>query len=324
MTTIKISSLFNFTDWNSSVIFKLFNTLSKKKIEYVTPDQADILVIGPYDINSVKKRTTNYFLKRFKRLKLEEKFPNLDIYSFKRNYKPLRIFFSFENFRYDSIRADYYITSDLGISNENHLRFPSWKDYIDWSSENIFRDRNTLNSQRFGSYWNLDDLIKPLGDDFLKRKKEFCIFTSHLVEPRRSIYLKFSKNFKVDGYGPYFNKSIENHNSSDFKTQDILKNYAFNLCPQNSLYPGYYTEGLVNAFVSKVLPITWADKNINLDFNEKSFINLLDYTSSDYEEVCHLIQDQNFLKKFSNEPLLFKKPNLENEKIFIQKILSNF
>ena len=61
-----------------------------------------------------------------------------------------------------------------------------------------------------------------------------------------------------------------------------------------------------------------------LDFNEKSFINLLDYTSSDYEEVCHLIKDQNFLKKFSNEPLLFKKPNLENEKIFIQKILSNF
>jgi hypothetical protein len=78
MTTIKISSLFNFTDWNSSVIFKLFNILSKKKIEYVAPDQADILVIGPYDINSVKKRTTNYFLKRFKRLKLEEKFQNFD------------------------------------------------------------------------------------------------------------------------------------------------------------------------------------------------------------------------------------------------------
>jgi len=56
MTTIKISSLFNFADWNSSVIFKLFNLLSKKKIEYVDPDQADILIIGPYDINSVKKK----------------------------------------------------------------------------------------------------------------------------------------------------------------------------------------------------------------------------------------------------------------------------
>lgn len=321
MTTIKISSLFNFADWNSSVIFKLFNLLSKKKIEYVDPDQADILIIGPYDINSVKKRSTNFLLKK---LKLQEKFPNSDIYSFKRNYKPLRIFFSFENFRYDSIKADYYITSDLGVSSENHLRFPSWKDYIDWSvSEDIYRDKNTLNSYRFGSYWNLDDLIKPLGEDFLRRKKEFCIFTSHLVEPRKSIYLKFSKNFNVDGYGPYFNKSIKNHNSSEFKTQNILKDYAFNLCPQNSLYPGYYTEGLVNAFVSKTLPVTWADKNINLDFNEKSFINLLDYTSSNYDEICQLMKDQYFLKKFVTEPLLLQKPDLKNEKLFVQKILSN-
>lgn len=321
MTTIKISSLFNFADWNSSVIFKLFNSLSKKKIEYVDPDQADILIIGPYDINSVKKRSTNFLLKK---LKLQEKFPNSDIYSFKRNYKPLRIFFSFENFRYDSIKADYYITSDLGVSSENHLRFPSWKDYIDWSvSEDIYRDKNTLNSYRFGSYWNLDDLIKPLGEDFLRRKKEFCIFTSHLVEPRKSIYLKFSKNFNVDGYGPYFNKSIKNHNSSEFKTQNILKDYAFNLCPQNSLYPGYYTEGLVNAFVSKTLPVTWADKNINLDFNEKSFINLLDYTSSNYDEICQLMKDQYFLKKFVTEPLLLQKPDLKNEKLFVQKILSN-
>jgi len=321
MTTIKISSLFNFADWNSSVIFKLFNSLSKKKIEYVDPDQADILIIGPYDINSVKKRSTNFLLKK---LKLQEKFPNSDIYSFKRNYKPLRIFFSFENFRYDSIKADYYITSDLGVSSENHLRFPSWKDYIDWSvSEDIYRDKNTLNSYRFGSYWNLDDLIKPLGEDFLRRKKEFCIFTSHLVEPRKSIYLKFSKNFNVDGYGPYFNKSIKNHNSSEFKTQNILKDYAFNLCPQNSLYPGYYTEGLVNAFVSKTLPVTWADKNINLDFNEKSFINLLDYTSSNYDEICQLMKDQYFLKKFVTEPLLLQKPDLNNEKLFVQKILSN-
>jgi len=236
----------------------------------------------------------------------------------------LRIFFSFENFRYDSIKADYYITSDLGVSSENHLRFPSWKDYIDWSvSEDIYRDKNTLNSYRFGSYWNLDDLIKPLGEDFLRRKKEFCIFTSHLVEPRKSIYLKFSKNFNVDGYGPYFNKSIKNHNSSEFKTQNILKDYAFNLCPQNSLYPGYYTEGLVNAFVSKTLPVTWADKNINLDFNEKSFINLLDYTSSNYDEICQLMKDQYFLKKFVTEPLLLQKPDLKNEKLFVQKILSN-
>jgi len=321
MTSLKISSLFNFDDWTSSVIFKLFNSLSKKKIQYVNADKADILFIGPYDINSIKKKTINFFLKKFK----IEKFPNIDIYSLNRTYQPIRVFFSFENCRYESVKADYYITPDLGVVNENHLRFPFWKDCIDWSiTENIYRDKDTLNSRRFGSYWDIEKLLNPLGDDFLKKKKEFSFITSYLTEPKKSIYLKFSEHFKVNGYGPYFNKNILNHNSSNFKTYDVLKNYAFNLCPHNSLYPGYYDEKLVNAFIAKSLPFTWADKNINFDFNDRAFINLIDYASSNYEEICHLIKDEVFLKKFSSESLFLKKPDLENEKKFVLKILSNF
>ena len=321
MTSLKISSLFNFDDWNSSVIVKLFNFFSTRKIEYVTADKADILFIGPYDINSIKKKTINFFLKKFK----IEKFPNIDIYSLNRSYQPIRVFFSFENCRYDSVKADFYITPDLGVVNENHLRFPFWKDCIDWSvTENIYRDKDTLNPRRFGSYWDIEKLLNPLGDDFLKKNKEFCFITSNLTEPKKSIYLKFSQHFKVNGYGPYFNKHILNHNASDFKTYDVLKNHAFNLCPHNSLYPGYYDEKLVNAFISKSLPITWADKNINFDFNDKAFINLIDYTSSNYDEACNLIKDEVFLKKFSLEPLFLKKPDLEKEKKFILKILSNF
>ena len=71
MTTIKISSLFNFTDWNSSVIFKLFNILSKKKIEYVAPDQADILVID----DSSPDKTCNLL----KLLKNKNKNKNLNL-----------------------------------------------------------------------------------------------------------------------------------------------------------------------------------------------------------------------------------------------------
>lgn len=321
MSSLKVSSIFNFNDWRSSVIIKLFNSLSKKKIEYVNPGMADILFVGPYDINSVKKRVVNSL---FKKLNITQ-FPNIDIYSLKRKYNPIRIFFSFENYRYESIKADYYITPDLGVVNNNHLRFPFWKDCIDWSiSEGIFRNRNTLNSHRFGSYWDLNNLLKPFGEDYLKKKREFCIISSHLIEPKKSIYLKFLQHFKVDGYGPYFNKTISNHNSSDFKIYDVLKNYSFNLCPHNSLYPGYYDEKIVNAFVSKSLPVTWADKNINFDFNDKAFINLIDYSSSNYEEICLLIKDENFLRKFSREPLLLKKPNLEEEKSFVLKILSNF
>jgi hypothetical protein len=79
---------------------------------------------------------------------------------------------------------------------------------------------------------------------------------------------------------------------------------------------------LVNAFISKSLPFTWADKNINFDFNDRAFINLIDYAPSNYEEICSLIKDDYFLKKFSTEPLLLKKPDLDKEKKFISQILS--
>jgi len=265
----------------------------------------------------------NLFLNKINNKGFDNFFPNLDIYSLKRNYKPLRIFLSYENIHENLPKYDFSFHHDLGIVNENHFRFPIWKEHINWSHEGIFRD-DTLTSKRFGSLWKLDDLLQPQGLDFLKKKRDVCFITSHMIEPKMSIYLKFAKHFQVDGYGPYFDKEIKHHNSSKFFIKDILKNYAFNLCPENSLYPGYYNERVPNAFLSKSLPITWADNNISFDFNPKAFINLIDYTTDNYESICHLLKDDNFLKKFIDQPLLNKKINLDAERNFVNKILSNF
>ena len=104
--------------------------------------------------------------------------------------------------------------------------------------------------------------------------------------------------------------------------KEILKKYAFNLCPENSLYPGYYTEKIPEAFLSKSLPISWADSNINCDFNDKSFVNLLHYSKDNFTEIISLLKEENFLKKFTNEPLLLKEPNLDDETTFIKKIIN--
>lgn len=324
VNSIKISSIFNFSDWDSSVIIHLFRKLSKKKIIISKPADADILFIGPYNINSFKEKILRYVKKNFY-FNYENIFPNIDIDSFKRLYNPIRIFLSFENYRYDHIKSDYFITGDMGVSNINHLRFPYFKDCIDWSvTEDIFREKNTLNAHRFGFYWKIEDLMNPQGDEFLKKKKEFSFISSHLNEPRKSIHETLSKKFKINSFGRQFDKNIKNHNSSNFKTYDILSKYAFNLCPENSLYPGYYTEKLGNAFLSKTLPVTWADKNINYDFNEKAFINLIDYSKDNYQNLFELLEDEDFLKSFTSQPLLIKKPNLDEEKKFILKIISNF
>ena len=58
----------------------------------------------------------------------------------------------------------------MGIKNKNHLRFPIWKDFIDWSEEGLKRESSFLNGLRFGKLYSIDKLMKPQGHDFMKKK----------------------------------------------------------------------------------------------------------------------------------------------------------
>lgn len=113
-------------------------------------------------------------------------------------------------------------------------------------------------------------------------------------EPRNSIYNHFKESFIIDGYGSYFDKEIKNHNYTNIKKKEIMQNYAFNLCPENSLFPGYYTEKIPESYLGKCLPISWVDQNVSVDFNPKAFINLLDYSKNNYQEICNLLKDDYF------------------------------
>ena len=190
MNTLKISffAVHDVLDVQDSVFFHLLKNTSKKKIEIVSADKADILIVGPYDSFSAKKLFLNKISNKEIFKKFLDYFPNLDIYSFSRKYKPLRVFLSSENIHANLPKYDYSFHHDLGIFHDKHFRFPVWKDNIDWSHEGINREHN-LASRRFGCFWKLDDLLKPQGESFLNKKKKMCFITSHMIEPKMSIYL---------------------------------------------------------------------------------------------------------------------------------------
>ena len=324
MNVIKISFLWTagYDTLVNSVFFNLLKIISKKEIIFTKPNNADILVLGPYNLESLSNRYKNILARRFKSKKIEDFLDNFQKKIFFRENKPITIFYSHENTRYNSIKSDFSITCDFNFDNDHHLRFPIWKENIDWSHEGIRRSNNTFMINRFGSFYNIDDLLKPLGPSFLD-KKNFCIFTSHMNEPRKTIYEVFSKHFQVDGYGPYFNKKIKNHNESNFKKLEILNKYAFNLCPHNAIYPGNYEEKIPEAFLGGCLPISWADQNISHDFNIKAFINLNDYYKDNFQEIISLLKEKSFLKKFIDQPLLLTRPNLDNEIKFVKKVINS-
>lgn len=314
----------------STLIFNLIRKLSNREIIFTNPRSADILFIGPYDLLSFPNKIINSLTRRLKINKeIKKKIEYLRQSTILRKNQPIKIFLNHENFRHDEVESDFTISFDLAVNNPNHIRIPVWKENIDWSNHGIKRKANFiigdkkycyLNILRFGYFYNMDDLLKPQGDTFLK-KNNICMFSTYMSEPRKTIYEEFSKNFKVDGYGPYFDKDLKNHNESNFTKSEIMRNYAFNLCPHNNNHPGQYEEKVPEAFLSKCLPITWADQNIDNDFNIKSFINLNDHMKDNFKEIIYLLKQKDFLQSFTEEPLILKKPNLEKEIEFAKKII---
>jgi hypothetical protein len=307
----------NLETFKNSLVYLIITQILCKDIEITSNGNSDLHIFGPYNENTL----FNKFLK-----KSRKQLTNLNIISFKNceppqniKTKPIRIFYGHEMTMTEK-KYDYAFTNHYGLCREKHCRISFWKELIDWSHIGI-RQSKTKFIERFDNFYNIRDLMKPLGDTFLKKKKNICMIVSHLLAPRNMMYDIFRKNFTLDGYGPYFDKTIKNHNFSNFSKKSILSNYAFNLCPENDLVPGCYSEKIPEAFLAGSLPLGYADHNINLEFNKNAFVNLIDYVHNDFLEICELLKDDIFLKKFSDQPLLLKEPNLENEIRFIKKII---
>ena len=322
---LKIAVLWTSIDvFKSSLLFKIIEKLTKKKIVFCSPDRSDILILGPYQINTLTEKFYNK-IKKVKFLSMNILADRANKKIFTRSEMPLTIFFSTENYRYDNVIADFFLTGDF-MQNENHLRIPIWKNYIEWTEYDINTEyKNNFydgHQSRVGEIYKLDKLLEPFGSAFLNKKQDISFISTNLKSPKNFFYNLFKNCFNINGFGPAFENSIKDHNSSNFLKKNIFRNHAFDLCPQNSMYPGYYDERIIDPFYNSTLPITWADENIKLDFNPLAFINLQKYTNSNFLEILDLLKDMTFLKSFTNQPLFLERPSLEEEFNSVSKILN--
>lgn len=310
--TIRIACLGTPADYGTSLVPLMIKSLGYKII-WVRPVRADLLIYGSfYDINAPRLR----WLPRTWRAIAGRWIDIAEKELSKRKLPPMTLFHTAENLRYDHIKADYSISHDLNVQSDQHFRLPYWMEVVDWSHEGIVGNRNP----RYGELLKLKKLQAPLGDQFLKRLQKAVLITSHLREPRATCYELLKQHLPIDGLGPYFDSTIRDHHHSGFFKKDILQNYAFNLCPENAIYPGYITEKIPEAFASGCLPISYVDKTVSVDFNSEAFLNLLNV---EHQDLKNLVNQNLFFKKYIDQPLINKKPNLNKLKIFCQKILGN-
>ena len=311
MKSIKIATKGVPHDYQSSLLPIIIQSMGCR-IDWVNHDQADLLILGPFFKENQKPY--RWLPKPLRPLASK----SMNAISTKRRQDPLKLFHTQENERHDFVNADYSISFDLGVQSNNHMRFPYWMEMLDWSHEGILGNTNP----RYGELLSISNLMSPLGDQYLKRGGTCALLSSHLREPRGSLFKALEKVIPTQGFGAFFNKEIKSHHSSGFLKMDILKDFSFNLCPENGLYPGYYTEKIPEAFYSGCLPITWADDNISVDFNPSAFLNLEPLFKSNFQELSEILLNEKRLETYRSESLLAMRPSLEPLKQFLNAIIT--
>lgn len=315
MKNIRIATLGTPHDYRSSLLPIVIEYLGRK-IEWVAPEKSDLLIIGPFQGTSNKPY--GWCPKPLRPLASSVDSSLKDIFK-GRKLEPLKLFHTQENVRHDYVKADYSISFDLGVQSDKHFRLPYWMEMLDWSHEGIFANTNP----RYGELLKISTLMSPLGNRFLSRGNSCAMLSSHLREPRGSLYKAIESIVPIQGFGAHFNQSIKDHHSSGFLKKDVLEQFAFNLCPENGLYPGYYTEKIPEAFHSGCLPITWADQNISVDFNPAALLNLLPLFKDNFSDLEDKLLSKSATENYQTQALLTTKPSLKYFTSYLERILND-
>ena len=177
-----------------------------------------------------------------------------------RTFPGCKVFVTGENRRHDFRDADFCIGFDH-VHDNRYLRYPLWA----W-------------------YGRTEDLRRPYGENITQEKTEFCAFVvSNPSNPiRNRIFKELSRHRYVHSAGQVFNNDPSLRSTSAGQSGpavEYMRRFQFTIAAENSAFPGYTTEKLLQAFVAGSIPIYWGDPLVDYDFNPRAFINFADYGS---------------------------------------------
>lgn len=209
----------------------------------------------------------------------------------------IKIFYTGENERPWQYKCHYSISFDhMELDNRNY-RLPLW---VIYDYDNHHRDTPTPNTSN----------IYRHPSDLNQKKDGFCSFVvkNPNCEMRNKWFHRLNGYKTVASGGPLFNnigyilprgdQAVE----AKFK---FLDSYKFNLCFENSSYPGYVTEKLYDALCAKTIPIYWGSPTVETDFNPKAFLNWHDYGDDDafFEAIKEIDENPDLYEEMYMQPM---------------------
>ena len=214
-----------------------------------------------------------------------------------------------ENQRPNYQHYKFSFSSDFDSYGGRNFRVPSWHRQIRWPGliPNA-PDIDPMAGRAFEPPVELDLLLQPRPGPSVADRELFCCLVARNPEPHRMMCAeRLSKIGRVDLFGAIAGKSA--HRSK----YEILAPYRFNLCFENSIFPGYYTEKLLQAWVAGCIPLYYSDGWCSLDFNPKAMINRINFSTIDefVDHVASINASREAMNELFDQPLLAKRPTLD-------------
>ena len=222
-----------------------------------------------------------------------------------------------ENIRPNYIGYSHSLSFDWDTYGGRNHRLPLWYSRLAWDGFVQKRRHDNHHNHGYEELIDIKSLMQPRKLD-MQEKKEFCALIANNPEGLRiNLYNSISDYKQVHGFGNMFRNPLR---QSKF---DILPEYKFCLCPENSIYDGYVTEKLIDAYAGGCVPIYSGDMSVIDDFNESAYLNYQFSKDMEYfvQKVKLWDEDLVIYRNTYEQPLLEKEPSLDDAIAFVRSIV---
>lgn len=218
-----------------------------------------------------------------------------------------KIFYTGENHRPNFFLCDYALGFDF-VDRPNYLRVPLYS--ILW-------------------YYDFKKLLFPAFRDLIDSnpKSKFCCFISSNLgaKVRNDFFKKLSSYKQVDSGGVVFN----NVGRLVPDKIEFMRPYKFCIAYENSSFPGYVTEKIMDCFYANCIPIYWGSPSVSRDFNPRRILNGLDFKSDNelIDRIKFLNENEEAYRDFIDQPIFVNNQlteyfNGERLRLFFEKIFN--
>lgn len=143
------------------------------------------------------------------------------------------------------------------------------------------------------------------------RLKNFAVVASNPEQIRSHFIKNLMKHDEVEIFGK-LGKAIQNKN-------DTLREFNFNICFENDIYPGYVTEKAIEAYRSGCIPV-WRGDDAGQFINKDAIIDVTNMTITEaIQEVLRISKDPELMIEMKSAPLLKKIIPIEQVVVNLQK-----